>query len=354
MKILISIDHFKEGGAERVASVLANELCKKHEVHILVMEEGINYPLNLEKIKIHIAKYNKYNKLTKILTKVHRYRQIIKKVKPDIIYSLANIMSIYTMVALVGLKNKQMKVITSERTDPIHEPSSKITQLIRNWAYNKSDCLVCQTPWVKQYFEQRIKTKCVVIPNPITPNLPIWEGENSNIIMTACRFAHQKNIFLLLESFKKLHKEFPCIKLHIWGDGELRKEYEEWINKNNMTDIISLPGFTRNVTDKMINSYMYVSSSEYEGISNSMLEALGCGVPTICTDCPVGGASMAIDNGKTGLLVPTNDVNALYSAMKMMWKDKNLAKRCSNLSRNINIKFQAEKIVKEWEKLCNN
>ena len=53
MKILIAIDHFRAGGAERVASVLINQLCKEHEVHVVIMEEGINYPLDF--LILHLA-----------------------------------------------------------------------------------------------------------------------------------------------------------------------------------------------------------------------------------------------------------------------------------------------------------
>ena len=67
---------------------------------------------------------------------------------------------------------------------------------------------------------------------------------------------------------------------------------------------------------------MFVLSSDYVGISNSMIEALAIGVPVISTDCPVGGSRMYIDNKESGLLVPVKDKEALVTAMKKIASDE--------------------------------
>lgn len=60
---------------------------------------------------------------------------------------------------------------------------------------------------------------------------------------------------------------------------------------------------------------MYVLSSDYEGISNSMLEAMALGIPVVATDCPIGGSRMYIKDGVNGFLVPVGDAEALAGAM---------------------------------------
>ena len=98
----------------------------------------------------------------------------------------------------------------------------------------------------------------------------------------------------------------------------------------------------------MIDATMYVSSSNYEGISNSMLEALGMGIPTIVTDCPVGGARMVINNGLNGVLVPVGDTNAFYLAMKKIIEDKEFARSISKEAVKISKVYPIEIISKEW------
>ena len=93
---------------------------------------------------------------------------------------------------------------------------------------------------------------------------------------------------------------------------------------------------------------MYVSSSDFEGISNSMLEALGMGLPTVVTDCPVGGARMVINSGENGILVPVGDTKAMYEAMRSILKDPALAAKLSQEAIKVRDKFQLCKIAKRW------
>ena len=79
-----------------------------------------------------------------------------------------------------------------------------------------------------------------------------------------------------------------------------------------------------------------------------MLEALGIGLPCICTDCPVGGASMCIENGKNGLLTKVGDVNELFEAMKTLVKNPNLASKMSLASQSVNHGYNLERIIKKW------
>ena len=353
MKIVIAIDHFKEGGAERVASVITNELCRKHEVHVLVMEEGINYPLDLEHVHYRIVKYNRANRVVRKLSKLYKLRKMMRDIDADVVFSFGSCTVTYTMWALWRLGRRKTIVIGSERTDPTKDPTNRITKWLRDRAYNACDILVCQTPWVVDYFKGRINTPCVIIPNPISPHLPQWQGSESKRIMTACRIVEQKNLPLLIRAFRRLLEVHPEWSLVVYGDGELKENIEGLIESYGLQDKVSMPGFSCNIPHEMINSYMYVSSSDYEGISNSMLEALGCGVPTICTDCPVGGAAMSIENGKSGLLTPVGDETALYEAMKRMIEDKGLAKRCSENARKINEALSADRIVSQWTDLIN-
>ena len=96
---------------------------------------------------------------------------------------------------------------------------------------------------------------------------------------------------------------------------------------------------------------MFVSSSDYEGLSNSMLEAMAIGLPTVCTDCPVGGARMVIRDGENGLLVPVGDREALAAAMCRVADDRALAETLSQNGRTLREKLSIGVIADEWERL---
>ena len=82
---------------------------------------------------------------------------------------------------------------------------------------------------------------------------------------------------------------------------------------------------------EILEDAMYVNTSDYEGISNAMLESMAIGLPVICTDCPIGGARQTIRDHENGILVPSQDVKALSNAMNEVIENPFL---CSFLSKN--------------------
>ena len=215
-------------------------------------------------------------------------------------------------------------------------PKEDWKKKVRNFCYNRADILVCQTPLAVELLEKQYGVNCrkVIIPNPISANLPSWKGEESKEIITAARLTEQKNLPLLIDAFAKLNVEHPDYHLTIYGEGEQRHFLSQYIEKKELVDYVSMPGFATDIHSIMSNAYMYVSSSDYEGISNSMLEAMGIGLPCVCTDCPVGGAAMVIKNGVSGILTKVGSVEDLYKGMKTLVDDKELHKKISKSNYN--------------------
>ena len=88
-------------------------------------------------------------------------------------------------------------------------------------------------------------------------------------------------------------------------------------------------GFCKSVKEEIKDSKMFVLSSDYEGISNSMLEAIAMGVPTITTDCPIYGARCYIQNNISGVLTPVGDRESLVNAMVKVAEDDAFAEKLS-------------------------
>ncbi len=93
---------------------------------------------------------------------------------------------------------------------------------------------------------------------------------------------------------------------------------------------------------------MFVTSSDREGMSNSMLEAMAIGLPTISTDCPAGAARMLIKNYENGIVVPMNDKQAMYQAMKYIIDHPNEAESMSQNASTIREKLSMQRIGKMW------
>lgn len=355
MKAIVLTDHFGQGGAERVASLIINGISSTDmsEVHVCVFEDINNYNMRKDRVYFHLLTDSKKGHLTNAWLKIRNLAKVIRKENADVIFSFGPIMAGYVYFAKLLSGKTNLKVIDSERNDPRNEPVEDWKKKVRNFCYNRADILVCQTPMAVDLLRNvyGIKTKTVIIPNPITPNLPKWRGENSKEIITAARLTEQKNLTMMIDAFEKLHADYPEYHLTIYGEGELRENLTKYIECKQLIKSISLPGFAKDIHNIMANAYMYVSSSDYEGISNSMLESLGIGLPCVCTDCPVGGAALNIKNGETGILVKVRDTNGLYKGMKTLIENKELAQKISSASRIVNEILSLEKITAQWVKL---
>ena len=350
-EIVIVAEHFTAGGAERVISELVTEWSKEGHKVTAVLIRADKYPESYDlpsSMKIIVLKSSNNRFIRRIQNAVDLVK-ILKKCPNAIIISFVEPAMLVVALASPFIKNK---IIFSERCDPQNNPPQRKMRVVRNLIFNIPEKCVFQTEDAKSYFSERIQKKGVIIPNPVNPDLPDpYKGERKKEIAYVGRFVPQKNIPMLLEAFKKLSSEYPEYILRMFGRGFEDNDVMAWIKRNRLEGKIVLEGFQNNVTDLIKECALYVSSSDYEGISNSMLEALAMGIPTVVTDCPVGGAKQTIENGKNGLLVPVGDVEALYKAMKQVIENKELAQQLSRESIKIREQYPVEKIANMWLEL---
>ena len=276
--------------------------------------------------------------------KYARLKKLLKKINPDIVISFINNETLYSI--------KKYKFIYSLRNDPNHVNNGFLERNIRNYLYKNSKAIVFQTFEAKNYFSDKIRQKGIIILNPIeVEKLGVWSGVESKTFVTACRLNSQKNLPMLIKAFKQLHLDYPDYKLEIYGKGEEFETLNEMVKE---IDYIKLMGYSSNIHKVMENSFSFVLSSDYEGLSNSMLEALCIGIPSICTDCPPGGARMVITDGINGYLTNVNDAAMMYNKMKYLIEHKIELNDVSLNAINIRNDVSSEKVCLKWFELVNS
>lgn len=348
-EIIIITTALGNDGAERVLTELSNEWVRTGN-KVTVVETGTyvkdnSYVLDqrVERINIHIERKNCfqwYYREVKAVVKLLRQRKDAT--------ALAFLSQSFYILYIASLFCKN-KIVFSERNDPSRWPASWMRRKLRDLAFCRANKCVFQTKEALAHFPVKIQKKGIIIPNPVNPYLPKpFIGERKKVIISAGRLHPQKNFSMLINAFCLLHYEYPDYYLEIYGEGEERVRLEQMICRLEMQKYISLPGFTNNIHEIIRSSAIYVCSSDYEGISNSMLEALGMGVPTISTDCSVGGAREMIESGKNGLLVPVGDVEALYLAMKLLIEEPEFSINISQNACTICEKYKISAISKKW------
>ncbi len=265
--------------------------------------------------------------------------------------------SIFLSLLSVCRKNK---LIISERGDPRQSASSKTTMAFLKSEFQKADAFVFQSPDARKWYEENTSVNGTVIFNPIKADLPeSYQGERKKKIVNFCRVSAQKNLLMLVKAFESFNKDFPEYELYIIGDpvGNAAEGYidlvKEKIEKLPCQESIFLLPSRRDIHNEIRDYSMFVSSSDFEGMSNSMLEAMALGLPVVCTDCPAGGARAVIKDGENGLLVPVGDSDALYLAMKKIAENDKLAEKLSRNAVMVRENQSLEKIIEKWMEIIN-
>lgn len=376
-RILFVNERLGGGGAERVMALLANKLSLLgYDVAIALFCESDTPNYQLEKnIKIYYLKNTKRldryftnNRLENIRLKLQKKSGLFNeiytlfsldegKTKPlkkflsnhkfDVLISFLVEPNIAAIRAARNMKG--VKVIVSERNVPVSYRVSPMIVKIRDKLYKYCDVCVFQTTEIMNWFSDDVKKKGVIILNPIKEDLPEpFSGERRQKVVTNfCGFKEQKNLPLLITAFAKFRKSHTDYELHIYGDGD-RGVLDALIDELNIKDSVKIYPFSYDIHENILDYRMFVSSSDFEGISNSMLEAMAIGLPTICTDCDGGGARETIVDHVNGLLVPKKDSEALAKAMCEVADQNELVERLSNNSIKIRKQLKPEIIIQKW------
>jgi glycosyltransferase involved in cell wall biosynthesis len=205
-------------------------------------------------------------------------------------------------------------------------------------------------------------SKLQVIPNGIDVERFNPEKNTSNIrkefpleeddivIGFIGRIVPAKGLEYLLNALPYLKEEFKSIKLLIIGEGSLVEKLKEKAKKNNIFDNILFTGVRRDIPEILASIDIFVMPSTAEGLPNSLLEAMAMGKPVVATE--VGGIPELIKNGRSGLLVPPKNPEALATAIRDLISNDQLAAKMGQAARNFVMNNHSiVKIAQKWQTL---
>jgi glycosyltransferase involved in cell wall biosynthesis len=149
-------------------------------------------------------------------------------------------------------------------------------------------------------------------------------GEQSGLpcIAAAGTLKPLKGYDVLLRALALLSKEGIKAELLLAGEGPQRDELKKLAAELGLLDSVSFLGYVNDVPGLFASAQVVVHPSRSEGLSNSILEAMGEGVPVIATR--VGGTPELIEDGRNGLLVPPGSPAPLAQALRKLLVDPDL------------------------------
>lgn len=345
-KVLFIMPDMAGGGAERVVSILMNELVNRGvEVTLaLTKDDAIVYTLDQ-----HITVDKRYmGKGKNPLIQILDIRKLMLEDCERVVVSFLDFQNLYTILAGLFLRNKV--VVSLRNALQMLGDGRKSVQILTKVLFGFADKVVFQTNDAQKAFSKKVQKKSAVILNPLSKNFPEYKVENSKKkIVTFCRLNAQKNLPLAINGFSEFHKTHMDYNYVIYGKGEEESSIRNLITELGLENCITLNDFSKNIFEDIKDARMFILTSDYEGMSNSMIEAMALGLPSICTDCPIGGARMVIDNGINGFLIPVGGEDALVKAMKEIADNAENRKNMSENAKKIRERLSVSKIVDKWE-----
>jgi len=326
MKLTFVTSTLTSGGAERVISLLANEFYRKgNEVEMICLTNlKVDYYKMDEGVKlIHAENVAGHSLLKRLVW----FRKHIKQEKPDCVIAFMEAVYEFVLMSLLGMKvskgpkSQVVPVISSERKDPT--TLGPLRKFLRWILLPTATAHVVQTQAIKNFYNAIVRKKTYIIYNPVNERVyDMPEVEREDRIISVGRLYPQKNQQMLIRAFNQVKDKYPSYKLVIYGEGYLRPDLEKLIAELELQGRVELPGTTTRILDEVKRSKVFCLSSNYEGMSNAMIEAMCLGTPVISTK--VSGTDELIRNGENGLLVDLGDVDGLARAFDCLLGDENL------------------------------
>lgn len=356
MKIAFFTARLIYGGGEKVQNWLAHQLISAgieivyftpvlddnyvEKLKIIGLEgkvEAVSYPFEIK--KSHPFKY------LRLMKDLYRAQCI------DVILIFGG-----SLLEEIAARRIGVKVILAERSNPGWR--SFPSQMLKKIQYSIADGYVFQTIEQANYYHFCLHNNYEIILNPVIDNLPNPISTRRKEIVTVGRLSEEKNIFGILNAYKKFYKTHQDYKLVIYGSGPLEDDICEFVNENNLQNAVLIMKGKTNIVELINGASLFVFNSTNEGMPNALIEAMCMGIPCISSDCPIYGPRALIKDGENGFLVPVKDDDALFEKMCLVVDNPSLAAKIGKEAIKTRERLNQNIIAKKWigflEGIINN
>ena len=284
------------------------------------------------------------------LKQINGLRRMAKELKADVLVGFNFFPNL--MVSAVG-KQLGIPSVMSERGNPESTHGKGIVYKLLISLVESCDGGVFQTEGAMAQYGRRLHERGTVIPNPIfvngdIPCVPFSEREKT-VVSFGRLDNYQKRYDVMIDAFCRFAETHPEHILKIYGDGPDGEIIRKWAEDSSAADRIRFMGMTTQPMRDVARDGAFIITSDFEGISNALLEAMAVGLPCVSTDHAPGGARLLITHGENGLIAPVGDAEALAQALSRFADDPVLAERCGENARLVTERFAPERIIDAWE-----
>jgi glycosyltransferase involved in cell wall biosynthesis len=337
-------------------------------------ENKYEYSGNYVNIGEGIKIKNSFSAFLAIFRRARRIKEYCKKNNISTTIGFMEEANFAIIVSKMIFGNKA-KVIASIRSNPAFKKTG--ARKIINFLYPKADKVVANSRKVEQILKDDFGiNNTFTIYNPIDTDkitqlkdkaLPSQEKEifdSGPVFINIGRLARPKGQKYLIRAFKQVVEHKKDSKLVIMGEGELKNELQNLIRELNLENNVFLLGRKDNVYKYLARSNFFVLSSLWEGLPNTLIEALAVGLPAISIDCPTGPREIIAPELPTkeeinypyrssrGILLPAFNTGEEQGNEKKLGQEMIKITDSEIKKKEIDLKdFKLDSVIGQWEEI---
>jgi N-acetylgalactosamine-N,N'-diacetylbacillosaminyl-diphospho-undecaprenol 4-alpha-N-acetylgalactosaminyltransferase len=371
------------GGAERVVSVLLDELKEIYDVTLVMMRKKIDYSIPEEVKVVFLEDSNPDEhgifKLLKLPLLAWKYKNFCNKNHINISMSFTT-RPTYFSIFSKWLGNKSVIVVNESTTPSMMYKSktlvSKINKFLIRFLYPHASVIIAnseggKSDLIENFSIKSSKIKTIYNPCDLETIREKSKEKVNNIdfdrytFVSAGRLDAGKNHAMLIRSFSKIKNKDA--QLLILGEGYLKHELQSLIQKLSLEQRVFLLGFDANPYKYFSKADTFVFSSRYEGFPVVLIEALTCRLAMISTDCKSGPRELlspksevgihlkdSLEIAEFGILTPVDNEELLTEAMNCMMQKEDLAQEYRKKSQLRVESFNQHTIVPQFIDILNS
>ncbi len=293
---------------------------------------------------------------------------LLRKIRPHVVHTHLLRSDVYGRVAAGWLK---IPVVSTLHNEDLWLTGKSIfdaiTRIVERWTQRYADAYIAVASNVKDFYLAHdasiAESKITVINNAVdtkkyAPNAAIREEKRGElgvtnemtVIGTTARLIEQKDPLMLLAALEKVFKKNSLARFFWIGEGPLRKEVEERLEKSPHKNRFVLLGQRQDVPDLLQALDIFVLSSLHEGLPMALLEAMATGTAAVAT--AVSGNQVVIQSGQTGLLAKVHDAESMAENMLQLIENSELRKNIAEAgTKHVQTHYSLEKFGKEHQDL---
>lgn len=354
--IAVVISDLASGGAQRMLKNLTDDLVSEGlRVCVVTLapaaEDFFDLDARVDRVTLDVVGKSStfWSAVKRNIRRAIRLRQALIDSGAPTVLSLVGTTNVLTILATLGL---DVRVVISERNDPARQSLGRVWDLLRYLTYRHADLVTAiaqrNLDEMARYVpasKLRVAPMLLVEPQAGSPT----KREHPTVLNIG-RLTHQKAHDVLLRSFAVVHAHFPEWQLCVIGVGPRREELQALARTLGVADKVDFVGLVQDPYPYLRAAEIFAFPSRFEGVGNALLEAMSCGLPVVVTDASPGPLEYVVD-GHSGLVVPTDDEDALASALTRLMSDRDLRDRLGATARETVHHMERGAAIRTWKEI---